>query len=185
LSLKHILLGLAERECSGYDIKKEFDTSLRNFWRAELSQIYPQLQKLKTDGLLTSDTAESGQGPQRIVYHRTGAGKAMLKDWLEAGPVVGTERIAFLAQVYFLHELDSDDARLEFLGALRAYFVERLAFLDSVEQGWAAKYPGYPDDMPDDEFYPQLTLACGKHRIGATVAWCDETIARIKKRATA
>ena len=32
VSLRHILLGLAERECSGYDVKKEFDTSLRNFW---------------------------------------------------------------------------------------------------------------------------------------------------------
>ena len=52
MSLRHILLGLAERECSGYDVKKEFDTSLRNFWRAELSQIYPQLQKLEKDGLL-------------------------------------------------------------------------------------------------------------------------------------
>lgn len=185
MSLKHILLGLAERECSGYDVKKEFDTSLRNFWRAELSQIYPQLQKLKGDGLLTSDTAESGQGPQRIVYRRTSAGKAALKAWLESGPVVGTERIAFLAQVFFLHELDSDEERLEFMEGLRSYFVERLAFLDAVEQGWADKHPGYPDDMPDDEFYPQLTLACGKHRIGATINWCDETIARIRKRATA
>ena len=183
MSLKHILLGLTERECSGYDVKKEFDTSLRNFWRAELSQIYPLLQKLKGDGLLTSDAAESGLGPQRIVYHRTSTGRAELKRWLQSGPVVGTERIAFLAQVYFLNELDSDDERLEFMNTLRTYFVERLTLLDEIEQGWAVKYPGYPDDMPDDEFYPQLTLACGKHRIGATIAWCDETIARISKRA--
>ena len=76
MSLRHILLGLAERECSGYDVKKEFDTSLRNFWRAELSQIYPQLQKLERDGLLESEKAESAQGPQRVVYRRTEAGEA-------------------------------------------------------------------------------------------------------------
>ena len=184
MSLKHILLGLAERECSGYDVKKAFDTSLRNFWRAELSQIYPQLQNLEKDGLLESEKADSAHGPQRVVYHRTKAGEAALKAWLEAGPVVGTERIAFLAQTYFLHELDSDDQRLEFMTALRAYFHERLERLQNIYDHWSEQFEGFPDSLPDDEFYPQLTLSCGLHRIGATLAWCDETIEKIRRRAT-
>jgi DNA-binding PadR family transcriptional regulator len=182
VSLKHILLGLAERDCSGYDVKKEFDTSLRNFWHAELSQIYPQLRKLETDGLLSSEKVESSQGPQRVLYHRTEAGEAALKEWLEAGPVVGTERMAFLAQTYFLHELDSDEQRLGFMEALRDYFAERLEYLQGIHDYWSKQYPGFPESLPDDEFYPQLTLSCGLHRIGATVRWCDETIGQIRKR---
>ena len=182
MSLRHILLGLAERECSGYDVKKEFDTSLRNFWRAELSQIYPQLQKLEKDGLLTSEQADSDQGPQRILYHRTSAGEAELKQWLEAGPVLGTERIAFLAQTYFLHELDNDEQRLEFMTQLRDHFAARLEHLQKIYDGWSAHYAHFPDDLPDDEFYPYLTLSCGLRRIGATLEWCDETIGRIAKR---
>ena len=182
MSLKHILLGLAERECSGYDIKKEFDKSLRNFWRAELSQIYPLLQKLEREGLLTGATADSSHGPKRKVYERTDQGSATLKEWLSSGPVVATERIQFLAQVYFLHELETDEERLLFMEKLRNYFAGRLAFLRRVEDGWSKEYDNFPEDLPDNEFYPYLTLSCGKARITATVAWCEETIAQIRRR---
>jgi PadR family transcriptional regulator AphA len=183
VSLRHILLGLAESECSGYDVKKAFDTSLRNFWRAELSQIYPQLQKLERDGLLESEKAESAHGPQRVVYRRTEAGEAALKQWLDGGPVVATERIAFLAQVYFLHELENDEQRLEFMRMLRDYFEARVEHLQSIHDQWSEKIEGFPDALADEEFYPQLTLSCGLHRTNATLAWCDETIEKIERRA--
>ena len=182
MSLKHIVLGLAEQGCSGYDIKKEFDHSLRNFWRAELSQIYPVLQKLEQQGLLESEDAESELGPRRRVYHRTPEGGEELRQWLADGPMIGTERIAFLAQVFFLHELESKQERLAFMHQLKDYFTERFEFLQGVEEYWKGQIPGYPDDMPDEEFFPQLTLSCGKHRIRATLAWCDETIERLEKR---
>ena len=37
MSLKHIMLGMLREPHSGYDIKKQFEKSLKNFWRAELS----------------------------------------------------------------------------------------------------------------------------------------------------
>jgi len=53
MSLRHIMLGMLREPHSGYDLKKGFDRSLRNFWRAELSQIYPLLQKMDDEGLLS------------------------------------------------------------------------------------------------------------------------------------
>lgn len=182
MSLKHILLGLLNSPHSGYDVKKQFDTSLRNFWKAELSQIYPTLQKLEGDGLLRSKSANSSQGPKRVVYERTTAGKKALLDWLEDGPVVGTERIACLAQIYFLAELGDKEATLDFLQQLRTYFHERLAQLRAVETGWSTDDPRYPDALPDEDFYPQLTLDFGLRRIAATVEWCDITIERVRNR---
>ena len=32
MSLKHIMLGMLREPHSGYDLKKMFDGSLRNFW---------------------------------------------------------------------------------------------------------------------------------------------------------
>lgn len=182
MSLRHVLLGLLQKPRSGYDVKKQFDTSLRNFWKAELSQIYPALQKLEKDGLLSSEKLDSERGPQRVVYARTDAGRDELIRWLEDGPTVGTERIGFLAQTYFLSELDDPYQALGFIRELRAYFSERLAYLEQVETTWSAANPLYPDELPDADFFPQLTLDCGIHRLSATVDWCDKTIARLEKR---
>ncbi|MDX1507297.1 MAG: PadR family transcriptional regulator [Woeseiaceae bacterium] len=182
MSLRNILLGMMRRPHSGYDVKKEFDSSLRNFWRAELSQIYPTLAKLERDGLLTSDKVESEQGPQRVVYSRTDAGRQALRNWLEE-PIVATERVGFLAQTYFLGQLEDNDAAIRFFTELRAYFARRLEKLSAREAEWAASDPRYPDELPDYDFFPQLTLDCGLHRIRATLDWCDKSLARLEARA--
>lgn len=182
MSLKHILLGLLEEPHSGYDIKKAFDQSLRNFWNAELSQIYPQLKKLEADGLVSSKTKASASGPQRRVYKRSAKGRRELLRWLADGPIVGDERISYLAQVFFLAAMDGPDKTLEFMTSLRTYMQQRLATLQAIEAGWSGDDPRYPDQLSDEDFYPQLTLALGIKRVQATVEWCDETLARIRKR---
>lgn len=51
---QYALLGmLTLGEMSGYDIKKLFDTSLRNFWGESFGQIYPILRRLVREGLAT------------------------------------------------------------------------------------------------------------------------------------
>ena len=52
MSLQHILLGLLREPASGYDLKAYFDSSVRYFWAAELSQIYPTLQRMEKSGRL-------------------------------------------------------------------------------------------------------------------------------------
>lgn len=182
MSLRNILLGLLRSPRSGYDVKKEFDGSLRNFWKAELSQIYPALQKLEREGLLSSEQQDSDVGPKRVVYELTDDGHEELKQWIAAGPVVGTERITFLAQTYFLAELDDPAARIAFMKKLRDYYAGFLAFLKEREQDWASDYSDFPNDLPDDEFYPHLTLDCGIHRVSATLDWCNKTIGRLENR---
>jgi DNA-binding PadR family transcriptional regulator len=46
VSLKYIMLGMLREPHSGYDIGKQFEQSLKNFWKAELSHIYPLLKKM-------------------------------------------------------------------------------------------------------------------------------------------
>lgn len=182
MSLKHILLGLLDKPHSGYDLKKMFDQSLRNFWRAELSQIYPLLQRMEDEGLLSSRASESAIGPTRREYRRTARGRRELLGWLDEGPVVGTERIEYLAQTYFLAELASSDKARAFLESLRDYIAERLHSLESIERGWRADDPRYPDALPDDDFFAQLTLDLGLRRMRATLDWCDESIRRLNVR---
>jgi len=72
---------------------------------------------------------------------------------LAVGPTVGTERIGYLGQVYFLSELKDDDNAVEFMQSLRDYIDNWLETLRTVEKIWKSNDPRYPDDLPDEEFY--------------------------------
>ncbi len=183
MSLRHILLGMLAEPASGYDLKRKFNQSLVHFWGAELAQIYPTLRGLVDDGLLEVSVHPSEQGPQRKVYRRTKEGTGSLRAWLAQGPVVKRERISYLAQVFFLHELDGPERKREFLLQLRERMAGRLATLQAIEAGWSADDPRYPDDLPDAAFYPQLTLRLGLLKTAAAVEWCEESIARLDRRA--
>ena len=185
MSLKHILLGMLAEPKSGYDLTQEFDKSLRNFWNAELSQIYPQLQKLEDEGLLTSKLKPSPEGPPRRVYRRSYKGKRELVKWLRAGPEYGKARISYLAQVYFLPQLDETDDMLDFMHQLRSDFVDRQTKYQEIEREWKRCDPRYPNDLPDDDFSAHRTLALGLKQLTATLEWCDESIAHIEARAAA
>ncbi len=182
MSLKYIVLGMLREPHSGYDIGKQFEQSIGNFWRAELSQIYPLLKKLQSEGLLTSRAGVSDIGPTRRIYKCTAKGRRELESWLRAGPSVGTERIGYLAQTYFLANLNNDDKAVEFLSELREYMVEWLAQIEHAEKQWRESDARYPDKLPDDSFYPQLTLDFGLRKVRANIDWCDESIKRIRLR---
>lgn len=182
MSLKHILLGVLSESQSGYDIKKYFERSLKNFWNAELSQIYPLLQKMEKEGLLDSTTDDSDIGPKKRIYGRTEKGNTELESWLSKGPVVGTERIAYLAQVFFLANLKDKASAIAYMQKLKDYTAARLATLKAAETEWAGQDARYPDALPDDEFYPQLTLTLGIARLRGTLEWCEECISRIQSR---
>lgn len=182
MSLSHILLGLLHDPASGYDLKTEFERGARHFWSAELSQIYPTLKRMEARGWLTSDTQPSDRGPDRRVYTRTRAGRDELFRWLRGGPVVGTERFAYLAQLAFMAELEDPRESLDFMRALRARLAAWKAELVAIEIEVFATMPGFPDELPDDVFHHHAALRMGLHTLAAKLEWCDETIARLEER---
>ena len=182
MSLPHILLGMLREPLSGYDLKQEFGSSLQHFWHAQLAQIYPTLKRLEKEGLVTSQVGETRAGPPRREYRRTEAGRRELLGWLLEGPVTGTERTGYLAQVFFFAELEDDEQALDYFRQLRQHMANWLSVLESADAEWAAHYPAGPDGMPADEFYPRLTLALGLRKVRANLEWCEECIALVRKR---
>ncbi len=182
MSLKHILLGMLHEPASGYDLKKEFGSSLRHFWAAELSQIYPLLRRLEQEGLLTSRPMGSNKGPQRKLYQRTETGTQALIDWLAEGPRVAEERRHYLAQVFFLDAYQDPHKALTFMVSLREAMAAKLEALQAADQRWRDCDPGYPDGLPDRGFYPHLTLGLGLRIFAAHVEWCEECMERIRAR---
>lgn len=185
MTLEYLLLGMLAEPASGYELKQAFGETLRHFWDAELSQIYPALQRMERRGWLRSRMERSQRGPARRVYRRTAAGTKALRAWLKEKPEMPQPRLAYLGQLVFLHELGDLRLTRKLVEELRSSFAARLEGLRQVEGKWFASEPGWPDAMTDDSFHAHLTLRAGINRLEAAVAWCDESLARIDSRQNA
>jgi DNA-binding PadR family transcriptional regulator len=182
MSLDHILLGLLREPASGYDLKAVFGERIHYFWPAELSQVYPALQRMERKGLLRSREAPAKRGPRRRVYQTTAAGHRVLRQWLSDSPELGDERIGFLAKIYLMDELGDLGKTLQYFRELREIFATRLEELQAVERGWAARDPHYPDTLSSQMFHVSLTLRKGLRSLATHVEWCDESVRRIEDR---
>ena len=180
-----MLLGLLDQPATGYDLKKTFDETLRHLWCAELSQIYPALQRLEEDGYLASTQRPSTKGPAKRTYRRTAAGRRNLLAWLQADPQLDHQRVSHLAQLCFMAEARNLERTLDFLVVLQALFEERLAGYREIETVWFKSHPGFPDELEPDLFHAHLTVRAGIVRMQANVAWCRECVARVESRAHA
>lgn len=109
MSLRHALLGLlSERPASGYDLLKQFETSLATAWPATQSQIYTELTKLADTGLIMV----AAEGPRgRKEYALTDEGLAELRHWLTETKPQRNTRSDILLRVFFLGVLTPEQAR--------------------------------------------------------------------------
>ncbi|UTW58243.1 PadR family transcriptional regulator [Kordiimonas sp. SCSIO 12603] len=183
MSLPHILLGLTATPTSGYELKQKFDTTLRHFWFAELSQLYPALKKLVNEGLAEVETMPSEKGPDKKLYLRTAAGREELLKWLSTGPGTAPLRHPYLAQVFFLNEHQSPEQAIKFMEDLLTRIKGTCQTLQSIEDGWKDEDDGYPDQLSDDDFFTQLTLDAGLRVNKAYIEWCETSLERLRARA--
>lgn len=84
MSLRYALLGFLSTEpASGYTIAREFAESMGWFWYASHSQIYPELRRLESEGLIHGRPPESDGVRTKRIYELAPAGRAALQAWLE------------------------------------------------------------------------------------------------------
>lgn len=111
MPLPHILLGLLNQEPrSGYDLERALREDLDAVWRAEFSQIYPALARLRRAGFVHLKVLGPRRGPRRNLYRVTAAGRRELRRWLaETAPPRGKDE--GLARVAFLDALPPTERR--------------------------------------------------------------------------
>lgn len=128
--LARIILGfLSLGPMTGYDLKRNFDSSAAYFWSADKAQIYRTLAALVADGLAETEVVPGDGAPDRILHRITSAGEAALEDWLASPLDRQPERDPFLARLFFA----GDDAHLvRRLVAARRNAVD--AFVQELEQ---------------------------------------------------
>ena len=175
MSLRHGLLGLLRhRESTGYDLSKMFNESLNYFWKAQMSQVYQELNKLEERGFLTSRSVVQDKSPNKRLYSITEAGIREFQSWLDENDWdngVATRNI-FLLHFFFAADRKTEDV-IKILKETRARTRDRLdAMLTAVERG--SEYS--PKDSPRHRLFWRLTAAFGARSALARLEWMDETI---------
>src|SRR5512147_390994 len=85
MSLPHaILTALLEKPSSGLELTRRFDKSIGYFWSATHQQVYRELGRLETEGLIRALPTEAPARGQRKSYEVLPAGRAELERWTAA-----------------------------------------------------------------------------------------------------
>lgn len=94
-----VLAALLDGEASGYDLAKGFDASVANFWMATPQQLYRELDRMASEGLIAARLVEQDRRPNKRLYSLTERGRQALLEFTEAPPKPGAIREDLLVQV--------------------------------------------------------------------------------------
>ena len=175
MALEHaILVSLAERSASGYDLARRFDASIGHFWKASHQQIYKVLGRMQSDGWVESQVVPQDGRPDKKVYVITDGGRAELVLFTSKATPPEHLRSEFAVKLRALPFGDAaaivDDVRVR----RRSHEQQLAYYADS-----AARFYPHPDDIPDHALGGWLVLRGGMLAEQAGIAWCDEILQRL------
>ena len=129
-----------------YELAQQMDRTLSWFWPRAASMIYEEPKKLVAAGLATSQATFTGKR-RSTVYEITDAGRAALRDWLDA-PAAGM-RLEFEAMMKVAFADAGDVAQLRAtVGEIRADAEARLAEILDRSTQYATTGGPFPDRLP-------------------------------------
>jgi DNA-binding PadR family transcriptional regulator len=179
-----VMAALLDGAASGYDLAKNFDASVANFWMATPQQLYRELDRMEADGLIDAVVVRQERRPDKRVFSLTAAGYRALREYTERSPRPAAMRDELLVQ---LQAVDAGDA-----DAVRASVAERVAWA----RGKLARYERLRlrllDGRTEDEHVaraerigPYLTLLGGISLEEENIRWGERVLALLDRRAAA
>jgi PadR family transcriptional regulator PadR len=108
-----LLLLLSERLLYGYELRRELERRFSGYWKPKTGTIYPALEKLEQNGLVTSRIEFRDEGPDRKHYALTEKGQAELSKsmsyWTKMIEVLETYREVHEALLRYKAEMSKED----------------------------------------------------------------------------
>lgn len=112
MDVKTVCLGmLTDGAASGYDLKKQFESTFGHFFSAGYGSIYPALSSLASDGMVDCEEIRQQGKPDRKVYRITDAGREHLLAALDKPAPSHKVRSEFLATMCFAHLMSGEQIR--------------------------------------------------------------------------
>ncbi len=106
-----ILSLLTLQPMTGYQLKKELDSSIGHFWSTTQSHIYKALRGLEKDGTVHLETVPQAGKPDRNVYTIMQQGRGNLMVWLQQPLQCEPVRESWLIQLFFARILSDEEIR--------------------------------------------------------------------------
>jgi len=140
MDVKTVCLGiLTDGAASGYDLKKQFESSFGHFFAAGYGSIYPALSSLAEQELVTCEEIAQDGKPDRKLYAITLAGRQYLQKALENTSPCHKVRSEFLAMMCFAHLMRPGDIETVLDNRLREIQRYKSVFKEienKSEDGW-------------------------------------------------
>lgn len=158
---------------SGYDIRKQTESSLGYFWSESYGQVYPALHALAAARLIRRRPGARTGGRERVVYQITELGRDALRRWRAMPPRVAPMRSELLLKLFF-GDRDSVGPEIAWVEQLLRDESRALAEFRKVKGELRRQ-----GDHPSLPFW-LVTLSFGEHRSRAIVRWCRETVKALR-----
>jgi len=172
MALGHaIMTALLENDLSGYELARDFETSLGFFWQASHQQIYQELRKLAARGWLSKREVTQHGKPNKIVYGMTQAGRKELSAWVYHSSRVQAAKDDLLVKLYNLSPDNVAHLSAE-ISARREEMMRRLYLYEKIRR----RHYSLPETLPVRRRGVYLALAMGIGQGERFLAWCDEAL---------
>ncbi|MFF7158173.1 helix-turn-helix transcriptional regulator [Streptomyces sp. NPDC008139] len=185
MALRHaVLAALLDEELSGYQLAKAFNVGVANFWHALPQQLYAELTRLESDGLVTGREVVQDTRPNKRLFQVTDAGLAELERFAAAPAKPSFIRDELLVKVQTADRLGTE--------AVIAQLMERAAFAAAKAELFTTLLGKLRGDRDEEDFLrhgtrigPYLTCLRGLAFERGNVEWCERSAAVLRARLSA
>ncbi|MEU6854421.1 PadR family transcriptional regulator [Actinacidiphila alni] len=185
MALRHaVLAALLDEELSGYQLAKAFNVGVANFWHALPQQLYAELGRLETDGLVTGREVVQDTRPNKRLFRVTDAGLAELERFAAAAAKPSFVRDELLVKVQTADRIGT--------GAVIEQLVERAEFAAAKIELFTSLLEKIRGDRDEEDFLlhgtrigPYLTCLRGLAFEQGNKDWCERSAAVLRARRSA
>lgn len=179
-----VLAALLEGESSGYDLAKDFDASVANFWPATPQQLYRELDRLAAQGLIQARIVHQERRPNKRMFSLTEAGRDAIRQFTAKAPRPSVIRDELLIKV---QAADAGDT-----AAVRESIRERLQWASAKVQRYQRLRMRMLDGRSEEQYLvetervgPYLTLMRGISFEEENIRWAEHALTIIERRLSA
>jgi len=181
MSLPHGLLGLLRyHDSTGYELAKKFEDSLNNFWHAQASQIYRELNRLEEKGFVASTSVVQQGKPNKRVYSITDAGREEFMQWTVTPAALIKNRQSPLLLYTFFGASDPDVATRR-LKALRESIPRVIAEQVPLFQDAIDEYKTQVPNGDKEAVFWQMAVLYVKMEAEGLLQWAEKCIEILEK----
>jgi len=172
MALAHaIMTALIEEDLSGYELARDFETSLGFFWNASHQQIYLELGKLSKKKWLNRREVSQAGKPNKIIYGLTALGRRELAQWVYGKTRTQAAKDELLVKLYNLSDENAAHIAVEL--TQRREEMMKLQYLYEIIR---RRHYDSPETLPTRRKGVYLALMAGISQGEQFLAWCDQAL---------